>query len=228
LIHQHHTGQILAAARHHRIELTTAAAERRLQRYGSVEAVVRQLELEHIDRQERAFIEAYRRLQRDYYHRDAWGRHAAVVGVMETGSQGWRASMLLLAAEDAALKAPGPDKYRQRLHRIVRAEITRRFPPAPGRVMPAKERTEPSRHEQIVAAFERDWKQATELALRSHPELAQRIDAMGSKQLRTGVQEVLDEISLRLKSCAREHWTPNPDRYRREVVQAAKLQALKV
>lgn len=210
---------VLAAARRYRITLTDAAAARRIElAHGDIDRVLAELHTEHLERVSRAFVAEYRRLERSYYQQDAWARHAAFAGALVNGTLGWRAQVLLIAADDAKLN-PGAQHYRTRLTAIVDQEIQRRFPT---RRQADWQVVDPdSRHGQLLQTVIRDETLARELVLDRKPELAQRIDALSSQRLQRDVRGVLNKITKRLQGRISRGWTPNPERYQQEVIQAA-------
>lgn len=172
------------------------------------------------DRRSRAFGAAWSRLEREYYAGDAKARHAVFVGHLAGGSLGWQASMLLQAAGDAGLQAPGEPEMRARLVRIVGAEIERRYPvrrESEWQVLGEDNEA----HATLMRAEIRREQQARDLVLGRRPELAQRIDALRSKRLTSDVSRVLGQIRRRLAKRAEQGWIADPERYDREVIAEA-------
>ncbi len=187
---------------------------------GEYEAAARDIIEPFRRRRQAAFGGAWSRLERQLYAGDAKARHAVFVGHLAGGSLGWQTSMLLQAAEDAGLVKPDVAMLRKRLHSIVGAEIERRYPvrrEAEWQVVTE----ETAAHVQLVKDEMRKEQEARDLVLGRRPELAQRIDALRSKGMVRDVEAVLRGIRQRLAKRADEGWVADPERYEREVVQAA-------
>lgn len=201
-------------------DLDQAGAFRRIDAAGGYELAAERIIAPERQRRSRAFGAEWSRLEKAYYSSDAWGRHAVFVGHLAGGSLGWQTSMLLQAARDAALTAPGERELRARLTRIVGAEIGRRYPvrrEAEWQVVGE----DTAKHAELVRAEIRREQQARDLVLGRRPELAQRIDALQSGRLVHDVNKILRGVRQRLAKRANEGWVADPERYEREVVNEA-------
>ena len=212
----------LASALGH--ELTQLQATRRLDAAAGDydQAAGQLLDIERARRQ-RVLNAAWERLEDALYARDAWSRHATVVSQSVGGTLGWRAMMLLAAARDAGLLAPDADAYRRELVRLVDAEVERRYP---SRRETDWQVVDPdSNHASVLHSAIREEKQARELVLARRPELQQKLDALASDTLRRDVERLLNRIRRRLLSSLEQGWHPDPERYQREVAEAAAIES---
>lgn len=202
-------------------ELDQAAAFRRMDAVGGdYDRAAASILEPFLRRRQHAFDRGWHDAERRYYGEDAKARHAVFVGHLAGGSLGWQASMLLRAAGDAGLTAPGETELRAQLVRIVGDEIERRYPvrqEAPWVVISEDNAT----HVDLVRAEIRREQQARDLVLGRRPELAQRIDALRSARLVRDINRVLDGVRKRLAARAEHGWIADPERYEREVIQAA-------
>jgi hypothetical protein len=188
---------------------------------GSYDVASAALVYEIRSRRERVFVIEMNRNERRLYAQDAHVRHEAQFG--SEGSLGFRASMLLLAVEDAGLRKPDADGYRLKLTHAVDREIGRRYPSRPQeRVEVIDADQQNTRHRQLVTAAIAEERQARDDVLKKVPELQQRIDALASRTLRLEVEQLLREMQKRItQKAVSEGWRPNPDRYRQLVIDAA-------
>lgn len=167
-------------------------------------------------RKSSVFHREWERLEREFFHNDAWARHAVFVSRIMDKSLGWQAATILVAAGDAGLDA---DRLKFKLHEIVGVEIHRRYPvrrEADWQVVDPD-----SRHHQLLTKAMRDERQAQQLALAKKPELAQRIDALSRPRLNNDIRRVLAGVRRQLRGRVAEGWIPDPERYEREVIDVA-------
>lgn len=192
---------------------------------GSYDRAAKRLMQEERDRDARVnreFSQAFNRCEKALYSRDAKARHTLFLGELATGTLGWQTSMLLRAAEDAGIDA---DRHRAKLTQVVGAEIDRRYPRRREDEWMVVDEDRPI-HKALFDQARRDENHVRAEVLSRRPELAGRIDALRSKRLTDDVQSVLRKIRRELRSRAESgRWVADPERYRREVIDAAALEA---
>lgn len=203
--------------------LTPLAALRRLDAAGGkYNVAAARLVGAHETSVSRLYEIEWNRLERQLYANDARARHAPVLGAAG-GQLGWQSEILLACAADVGLTDPDADAYRRRLRNLVDIEIERRYPIRDVGVRVDIAGEPPSRHSTLVDRAEHDDRDARRLALARRPALGQVIDACAdSPRARGGIVKVLNEIRVRLGQRAlEENWRPDPQRYRREVIEKA-------
>jgi hypothetical protein len=201
--------------------LTLLAGARRLDAAGDYDGASTALIAEVRARRNRVFDREWERLEAELYANDAHARHATLLGQLAGGSLGWRTTMLLMAAHDAGLQAPNADAYQAKVVAMVGAEIERRYPI---RREEEWQVVDPdSHHPKVLERAILDERQARDMVLKRVPELQQRIDELSaSSRLRSDIERLLGQIQKRLTQQVDDGcWHPNPDRYRREVADAA-------
>lgn len=206
-------------------DLEQAAAFRRMDAAHCYEIAAHRIIEPFRRHRQHAFGCEWSRAERALYAGDAKARHAVFVGHLSGGSLGWQTSMLLQAAGDAGLTAPGEHELRARLVCIVGNEMDRRFP-VRREVEWQVVGEDNQAHAELVRAEIRREQQARDLVLGRRPELAQRIDALPSLRLIKDVRRVLKGIRERLAGRAEQGWVADPERYEREVIAAA-IEAVK-
>lgn len=154
----------------------------------------------------------------EYRAREARARHAAFHAEIKAASLGTRTTILLLAAADAELAKPSVIEYRIKLVQLVGVEVRRRYPE---RRQEEWEVITDTPHQAILDAARKAEREARDLVLLRRPELAQKIDAFRCRRLERGVTDVHLHIRGRLVESMSEGWQPNPERYRREVLEGA-------
>jgi hypothetical protein len=224
------------------IELSSLAAARRLDAAGGGFDAARGRLIDRIAaRRTRDFNRLWAEFELQHYASDAHERHAAFLAELQTGSLGQRAMMLVLAAADADLRAPDAKVYRQRLTRIVSLEFDRRNPARPEGewdLIP-EDPIERDAWEQERARYKAHVQPAIDSEQQARS-LAERhiLDDDGKRDLaialnrfaddpafRGDVERVLAEIRRRLGEALQRAdagaWRPDPEEYRRNVVEAA-------
>lgn len=221
-------GALLALADRWEVDLSSDVARRRLDAAGGdYDVAAGKLVAEVKARKQRVFSAEAVRLEAELYARDARARHAAfLAGALGraafVSSPGTEAELLLVAAADAGLTDPGPADYVRELAGVVTAELERLHPPRRSGEWQVLDADGPG-HGARVAEAERAEQRARDMLFARRPSLGQRIDRLAaSPGMRTRVGEVLQRIRVRLAE--REEagsWRPDPERYWREVVEAA-------
>lgn len=163
------------------------------------------------------FTTEYERLEQAFFGNEAKARHAVFIGEIMSGRLGYQASMLLRAAEDAGLRNPDAVRYKAKIVSILGEAIEDRYPV--GRDVEVVDSD--SAHAAIAEQRDRAEQRARDLVLSRRPELAQRIDALGSGTCRRGIEGVLKQIRRRLNQRADEGWIARPEAYEIEVIDAA-------
>lgn len=167
-------------------------------------------------------LSRFEQREAEHFAQEARARHAAFHAQVVGGTLGTRTTILLVAAADAQLAPPTADDYRERLKRFVDAEILRLYP---DRAEHSWRLLDPeSRHHHLVDRVMREERYAREQVLRSAV-LAERIDALPVKRLGRRVGLVHREVRARLSLRMAQGWTPDPARYRREVLEVTELPA---
>lgn len=208
-------------------DLARLAATRLLDRHDGVyEAARDDLIRTHQARRDRAFSVEYNRCERRYRSKDARARHAVLMGDLATGTLGYQAAMLLVAAEDAGLEHDekrgllDADGYRKRLVDLVALTVAVRYPvrkEPPWSVI----RHGVDLYGERVRAEIKEEREARDVVWDERASLRSKIDRIHTKRLQSDVNKVLVSIRKRLAKRAEEGWRADPERYRREVLEAA-------